>query len=67
MRCRRCQRVGADSPGAWGMPEVHGEGIRSERDAFGQECRKPRMIPSRDYDEQRLGILYSLLKSEYLR
>ena len=30
-------------------------------------CRKPRMTPSRDYDEQRLGILYSLLKSEYLR
>ena len=30
-------------------------------------CRKSRMTPSRDYDEQRLGILYSLLKSEYLR
>jgi hypothetical protein len=30
-------------------------------------CRKPRMTPSRDYDEQRLGILYSLLKSECLR
>ena len=32
-----------------------------------ENCRKPRMTPSRDYDEQRLGILYSLLKSEYLR
>ena len=32
-----------------------------------KHCRKPRMTPSRDYDEQRPGILYSLLKSEYLR
>ena len=31
MRYRRCQRVGTDCPAAWGMPEVHGEGIRSER------------------------------------
>ena len=32
----------------------------------GAKCRKPRLTPSRDYDEQRLGILYSLLKSEYI-
>ena len=37
MRYRRCQRVGADCPAAWGMPEVHGEGIRSER-RFGREA-----------------------------
>ena len=30
-------------------------------------CGNPRMTPSRDYDEQRLEILYSLLKPEYLR
>ena len=37
MRYRRCQRVGIDCPAAWGTPEVHGEGIRSER-RFGQEA-----------------------------
>ena len=37
MRYRRCQRVGTDCPAAWGMPEVHGEGIRSER-RFGREA-----------------------------
>ena len=37
MRYRRCQRVGADCPASWGMPEVHGEGIRSER-RFGREA-----------------------------
>ena len=35
---RRCQRVGTDCPAAWGMPEVHGEGIRSER-RFGRGGR----------------------------
>ena len=37
MRYRRCQRVGTDCPAAWGMPEVHGEAIRSER-RFGREA-----------------------------
>ena len=37
MRYRRCQRVGADSPAAWGMPEVHGEWFWSER-RFGREA-----------------------------
>ena len=62
-RAGGCRKAGGNAaPPAALLP-----GRRIARTSCGPACRKPRMTPSRDYDEQRLRILYSLLKSECLR